>query len=183
MEIIEHTVAVYRSHRDVESAVDALRGSGFDIKHLTIIGLDYPTDNHLVLVLHEGHRPRSRTRLGEFWSAMCELLSGSAIAFVPEIGQVMVAGRLVDEVESVSLSGNRRIVTAVLVGIGVPTDHALEYESALKTGRFLLVVREHALSQRKVHEVLASTLAASIDTYAPHASANATRDAFVRTLP
>lgn len=49
-------VAIYPSHTTAEAAIKELERSGFDMKKLSIVGLDYHTDEHVVGYCNIGDR-------------------------------------------------------------------------------------------------------------------------------
>jgi len=72
------------------------------------------------------------------------MLFGSAFFAIPGIGPLLVAGPLVawivGALEGAAVVGGLSAVGAGLVGIGIPKDSVVQYELALKTDKFLLMV-------------------------------------------
>jgi uncharacterized membrane protein len=90
----EIAVAVYESHTQAESAVNALQRAGFDMKQISIIGKDYQTEEHVVGFLNVGDRAKIFGKLGAFWGGLMGILFGSAMMFVPVVGHLVVLGPL-----------------------------------------------------------------------------------------
>ena len=63
------TIAIYKTHDDAKDAIKKLQKSGYDMKKLSIIGIDY---------LNAGDQVKIWGKLGAFWSNLWDLLFGSA---------------------------------------------------------------------------------------------------------
>src|SRR5450755_1597527 len=88
-------IAVYDSHDHAEAALKELQRCGFDMKHLSIIGKDYHTEENVVGYYNAGDRMKRWGKTGAFWGGMWGLLFGSAFFMIPGIGPLLVAGPLV----------------------------------------------------------------------------------------
>lgn len=137
-------VATYETHTQAEDAVKELEKSGFDMKHLSIIGRDYHSEEHVVGYYNAGDRMKYWGKLGAFWGGLWGLLFGSAFFWIPGIGPLLVAGPLaaiiVGGLEGAAIVGGLSALGAGLYSIGVPKDSIVKYETALKAGKFLLIV-------------------------------------------
>jgi hypothetical protein len=139
-----HTyVAKYGSHTDAEAAVRELEKSGFEMKALSIVGVDYQTEEHVVGYYNVGDRMKAWGKQGAFWGGLWGLLFGSAFFIIPGIGPILVAGPLaaaiVGALEGAAVVGGMSALGAALAGLGVPKDTVLAYETELKAGKFLLI--------------------------------------------
>jgi len=72
------------------------------------------------------------------------MLFGSAFFIVPVVGPILVAGPLVawivGALEGAVIVGGMSVLGAALVGIGMPQDSVLKYETELQAGKFVLIV-------------------------------------------
>ena len=136
-------VATYPTHTAAEAAVKELQQSGFDMKKLSIVGRDYHTDEHVVGYYNVGDRMKAWGKTGAFWGGLWGLLFGSAFFWIPGLGPLLVAGPLVSWIvgalEGAALVGGLSALGAGLYGLGIPKDSILQYETALKTGKFVLI--------------------------------------------
>lgn len=136
-------IATYLSHEAAEMAVKALQQSGFDMKKLSIIGGDYHTDENVVGYYNLGDRMKAWGKTGAFWGGIWGLLFGSAFFWIPGLGQILVAGPLVSSIigalEGAIVVGGLSAVGAGLYSLGIPKDSVLRYETALKSGKFVLI--------------------------------------------
>ena len=142
--IKDMTIAVYATHEEAEDTVRSLQKSGFDMTMLSIVGSDYHTEEHVVGYYTTGNRMLAWGKFGAFWGGMWGLLFGAAFFVIPGIGPVLLAGPfagwLVGALEGAVVGGGLSALGGALVGMGVPASTALEYETEIKAGRFLLVV-------------------------------------------
>jgi hypothetical protein len=154
-------VAIYKSHAEAEAAVKELQHSGFDMKKLSIVGRDHHTDEHVVGYYNVGDRMKYWGKTGAFWGGIWGLLFGSAFFLIPGVGPLLVAGPLVGwlvgALEGAVVVGGLSAVGACLYSLGIPKDSILQYETALKVGKFVLLV--HGTADEAVHarEIISRT--------------------------
>ncbi|HEY5869591.1 MAG TPA: general stress protein [Candidatus Tectomicrobia bacterium] len=149
-------VGVYNSHTDAEAAIKELQRAEFDMHKLSIVGKDYHTEEHVIGYYNAGDRMQFWGTLGAFWGWLCGLLVGAALFVIPGLGPVIVFGPLVGGVVGALggavVGGGLSALGAALYSIGIPRDSIVEYETALKTDKFLLMVHgtadEVTLAQR-----------------------------------
>ena len=93
------------------------------------------------------------------------MLFGSAMFAIPGLGPILVAGPLVGWIiaglEGAVVVGGVSAVGAGLVGIGIPKDSVLEYDTALKTDKYLLVVNGTPAEVTRARDIIATTPAVS----------------------
>jgi hypothetical protein len=158
-------VAVYQAHAGAEHGVKQLESSGFDMKKLSIVGKNPHAEEHVVGFYNAGDRIKSWGKAGAgagaFWGGVWGLLFGAAFFAIPGVGPVLVAGPLVawivGALEGAVVVGGLGVVGAGLFSIGVPKDSVLNYEVALKTDRFLLLVHGTAQEATRAREILMGT--------------------------
>ena len=162
-------VAIFATHNQAEDAVRELQKDGFDMKKLSIVGKDYHTDEHVVGYYNTGDRMKYWGKLGAFWGGFWGLLFGSAMFAIPGIGPILVAGPLVTWIiaglEGAVVFGGISAVGAGLVGIGIPKDSVLEYDVALKTDKFLLIIHGSPEDVNRAREILSTTPAVTHKLY------------------
>jgi uncharacterized membrane protein len=139
----EPVVAVYATHQEAENAVKELQKARFDMKQLSIIGRDYHTEENVVGYYNAGDRMKYWGKMGAFWGGLWGVLFGAAFFWVPGIGQILVAGPLVSAIvgglEGAALLGGLDAIGAGLYSIGIPKDSILQYQTALKANKFVVV--------------------------------------------
>ena len=160
-------VATYPSHTAAEAAVKELQQSGFDMKMLSIVGRDYHTDEHLVGYYNVGDRMKAWGKTGAFWGGLWGFLFGSAFFWIPGLGPLLVAGPLVSWIlgalEGAIVVGGLSVLGAGLYGIGIPKDSILRYETALKTGKFVLIVHGSMDDTTHAKDILDRTQAETVE--------------------
>ena len=164
-------VAIYPSHTSAETAVKELQQSGFDMKKLSIVGRDYHTDEHVVGYYNAGDRMKYWGKLGAFWGGFWALLFGSAMFFIPGVGPMMLAGPLVGwlvgALEGAVVVGGTSALGAALFSIGIPKDSILQYETALKTDKFVVIAHGSADDVAQAQEILKRTSPEALDQHQP----------------
>ena len=105
-----------------------------------------------------GERMLHWGKLGAFWGGLWGLLFGSAMFFVPGLGPILVAGPLVGWIvgalEGAVVVGGVSAIGAGLVGLGIPRDSVLQYETALRIGKYVVVTHGTAEKAARAREVI-----------------------------
>jgi uncharacterized membrane protein len=157
----DSVVAVYETHLQAEQAVKELQEAGVDMNTLSIAAKDTHTDEHVVGYYNAGDRMKYWGKLGAFWGGFWGLLFGSAMFAVPGLGPVLVAGPLVAWIvaglEGAVVFGGVSAIGAGLVSIGIPKDSVLEYDVALKSDKFLLIVHGTPEAVAKAASIISGT--------------------------
>lgn len=162
-------VAIYDTHVGAEEAVKKLQGRGIDMRTLSIIGKDTHTDEHAVGYYNTGDRMKYWGKIGAFWGGFWGLLFGSAFFAIPGIGPVLAAGPvvawIVAALENAAVVGGMSAVGAGLYSIGIPKDSIVQYETAIKTDKFVVMVHGSASEVDKAREVLEGTRSVSVTVH------------------
>jgi hypothetical protein len=160
-------VAIYPSHIAAETAIRELQQSGFDMKKLSIVGRDIQTDEHVVGYYNAGDRMKAWGKTGAFWGGLWGLLFGSAFFLIPGIGPLLVAGPLVawivGALEGAIVVGGVSAIGAGLYSLGIPKNSILQYETALKTGKFVLIAHGSVNDITHTKEILDHTEAEMLE--------------------
>jgi uncharacterized membrane protein len=164
-------VAIYKSHTEAEAAVKELQHSGFDMKKLSIVGRNYHTDEDVVGYYNASDRMKHWGKLGAFWGGIWGLLFGSAFFLIPGVGPLLVAGPLVGWIvgalESAVVVGGLSAIGAGLYSLGIPKDSILRYETALKTGKFVLIAHGSAKETTHAWEIINRTNPEALEEHQP----------------
>jgi uncharacterized membrane protein len=165
----EAVVAIYHTHSEAEKAVKELQRRGMDMRSLSIVAKDYHTDEHVVGYYNVGDRMKRWGSTGALWGGFWGLLFGSAFFAIPGVGPLLVAGPLVSWIvgalEGAAVVGGIGALGAGLVGMGIPKDSVLEYETAIKSDKFLLIVSGSASEVTKARELIQTTLPAELNLH------------------
>ena len=179
MSQLNAVVAVYATHVEAEEAVKELQRAGIDMGTLSIVGKDSHTDEHVVGYYNTGDRMKYWGKTGAFWGGFWGLLFGSAFFAIPGIGPVLVAGPLVEWIvgalEGAALVGGLSAIGAGLYGMGIPKNSVVQYETALKTDKFLLMVHGTVSEVEKAKVIIESTRPVRVTLHSPEAVGAAAR--------
>jgi len=163
-------VAIYETHVQAEDAVKELERCGIDMKILSIVGKETHTEEHAVGYYNNSDRMKYWGKAGAFWGGFWGLLFGSAFFVIPGIGPLLVAGPLVvwivGALEGAVVVGGLSAIGAGLYGIGIPKDSVVEYETAIKTDKYLLMAHGTAAEVGRAREIIQSTHPISVDLHA-----------------
>ena len=136
-------VAVFTGHQEAEAAIRKLSEGGLDIKHFSIVGKGYHTDDKVVGFYNTGDRIMFWGQNGAIWGGLWGLFFGGILMTVPLVGSVMVLGHLAAMVfaaiEGAVVVGGLSALGAAIFSLGIPKDSVIQYEQALKADGFLLV--------------------------------------------
>jgi uncharacterized membrane protein len=167
-------VAVFETHAQAENAIRELQTDGFDMKHLSIVGKDYHTEEHVVGYYSTCDRMTYWGSLGAFWGGFWGLLFGSAFFWVPGIGPLLVAGPLVvwivGALEGAVVTGSLTALGAGLFSIGIPKNSVVQYETEVKNGKLLLVAHGTAEEVEHAKDILHQTQAKTTTVHAEQAA-------------
>src|SRR5271169_6581304 len=166
MSDLNAVVAIYGTHVEAEEAVKKLQRGGIDMHTLSIVGKDTHTDEHAVGYYNTGDRMKYWGKTGAFWGGLWGMLFGSAFFAIPGIGPLLVAGPLVawivGALEGAAVVGGLSALGAGLASIGIPKDSVIEYESAVKSDKFLLIVNGSAAEAAQAKRILDTTQPAQL---------------------
>ena len=145
-------LAICNTHTEAEAVIKELKQASFNVKKLSIVGKDYHTDKHVVGYYNTGDRMK-------YW--------GTAI---PGIGPVLIAGPLLQWVlralEETEVTGGMTTIGAALHNLGISKDSVLNYETALKSSKFILLAHGTAEEVAHAQSIIQTKRARSIGTHA-----------------
>jgi len=158
-------VYIYNTHTEAENAIRTLSRTGFDVKHLSLIGKGYHTEEQPIGFYTAGDRIKTWGGRGAFWGGIWGLLVGPAIFLLPGLGVVAMAGPIValllGALEGAVVVGGVSALGAALTQSGLPNDQIIKFEGALKVDKYVLMVHgtpdevHHAYSV--LHDSVATT--------------------------
>ena len=164
-------VAIFKSHIEAETAVKELQQAGFDMKKLSIIGRDYHTDENVVGYYNTGDRMKYWGKLGAFWGGFWGLLFGSAFFLVPGVGPLLMAGPvvgwIVGALEGAVVVGGLSALGAGLYSMGIPKDSILRYETAVKSGKYVLIAHGSDVETVHAREIISRTNPEALESHQP----------------
>ena len=137
-------VRVYDPHAETNTTLKELEKSGFAMNQLSIVGRDYHTEKQVIGGYHNaGDRIKTWGELASSWGGLPGLLLGSGFYLIPAIGRVIVFGPLVSSIvgalKAAVIPDELSTLGAGLHSIGIPKHSIMEYETAVKFNKFIII--------------------------------------------
>ena len=152
-------VAVFADHQAAEAAVKKLASEGIDMKHLSVVGKGYHTDEKVVGFYNTGDRVKFWGTNGAFWGGLWGWLAGGVFITAPVAGPVVVVGYLaavvISAIEGAIVVGGLSALGAALFSIGIPKNSVVAYETDVKADNFLVMARGPAEEMVRAKAILA----------------------------
>jgi hypothetical protein len=165
MEQIENAaVGIYDVHTAAGSAVRSLQESGLGTEKISVAGTDDPTGSQTIGYYQGCSGMKYWGELKEFWGPLWGLLAGWAFLSVPGFGPVLVAGPLagwaVATLDDAAVFGGLTPLGAGLYSIGISREGVIACESAVRSGKYLVLV--HGTSKEVSRAKVILNLAAAV---------------------
>ncbi len=155
------TLTVFKSQADAEAAIRQLARDGYDLGKVSIVGRDGDSDARVTGYLNEDGKGSSSAKAGMSWGGIRGMLVGSGFFLVPGIGSLVVAGpllrRIVQSMGTVASPDKLGAMGAGLSRLGIPRDSGLRCETALKSGKVVIIVEGSAMAMILAREVFRRT--------------------------
>ena len=162
-------VGIFNSHTEAEKSIKELQQSGFDMKKLSIVGKDYHPEEHVVGYYNAGDRMMVWGKRGALWGSFWGLLFGSALFVIPGFGPLVmfgpIVGWLVGVLEGAVVVGGLSALGAALYSIGIPQDSIMQYETAIKSAKFLVIAHGTAGQVKQAKSILETAGAEQADVH------------------
>lgn len=162
-------VAVFTDHRGAEAAIRKLAESGLEMKHFSIVGKGYHSEEKVVGFYNTGDRVKFWGQNGAMWGGLWSLFFGGVFMTIPTVGPVMVLGHLAAmvfaAVEGAVVVGGLSALGAAIFSLGIPRDSVIQYEDALKADGFLLVAHGPVEEMARAKTILTTLEPARLDLY------------------
>lgn len=156
-------VAIFSRREQAEQAIRKLHEAGIDLRQMSLVGRGVHSEEHVAGYYTAGDRMKAWGTNGAFWGGIWGMLFGSAFFWVPGLGPLMIAGPivawLVGALEGAAVVGGLSALGAALFSIGIPNDSILQYETAIKADKIVLVVHGTPVEVKEAEKVLATTAA------------------------
>ncbi len=166
-------VGVFPHRRDAEAALTDLRGAGFNMDHVSVVG-KHAHGNDQIAGVEMGNRAegnkaddgaKAGAATGGVLGGLGGLLVGLGALAIPGIGPVVAGGALATALATTAAGGAIGAaaggITGALVGLGIPEEQAKRYNDRVNRGDYLVMVdgtedelrrAEPILSRHGIHE-------------------------------
>jgi len=162
-------IAAFANHGASETAIKKLAGAGFAMKHLSLVGKGYHTDEKVVGFYNTGDRVKFWGTRGAFWGGLWGLFFGGLFLSVPLVGPVVVLGYLaaavISAVEGAVVVGGMGAIGAALYSIGVPKNSVIQYDTDLKADNFLVMAHGTADEVERAKAILETMGPSRLDVH------------------
>jgi len=162
-------IAVFADHEGAEAAVKKLADAGIDMKHLSVVGKGYHTDEKVVGFYNTGDRVKFWGKRGAFWGGLWGWLFGGVFMTIPVLGNVVVLGYLgamvIAAIEGAIVVGGLSALGAALYSSGIPKDSVIAYETAVKADGFLVMAHGPAEEMIRAKTILGALNPLRVDLH------------------
>jgi hypothetical protein len=162
-------IAVFADHQGAEAAVKKLASAGIEMKHLSVVGKGYHTDEKVVGFYNVGDRIKFWGKRGAFWGGLWGWLLGGVFMMIPVVGHVVVLGYLAtmvgSAIEGAIVVGGLSALGAALYSSGIPKDSVVAYESAVKADGFLVMAHGPAEEVERAKAILGTLSPSRVDLH------------------
>ncbi len=144
MSNINSCIAIFKTHHEAEQAIKELDRAGFDMQKLSIVGKDYAREENVIGYYNGINRVKFWGKRGAFWGGLWGLLFNPAFMCVPGTASLSAGGflfiTLASGLSTAIFTGSLTALGAALYSIGVPRNSIINYETAVKMEKYLLIV-------------------------------------------
>ena len=162
-------IATFADHSSAEAAIKRLTAGGIAMKHLSIVGKGYHTEEKVVGFYNVGDRVKFWGSRGAFWGGLWGLFFGGVFVTLPVSGPIIVLGflaaTLISALEGAVIVGGLSALGAALVSIGVPDNSVLTYETAIAADSFLVMANGTAEEVAHAKVILEGTKPTEVQVY------------------
>lgn len=162
-------VAIFNTHEAAEQAVAELKHAGIDIRKLTIVGQGYEKQEHVLGYYNAVDRIKFWGKRGAFWGGLWGLIFSPVFIPVSVVGTV-TAGRLLMStfagvLSTAAFTGGLSAFGAALYSIGIPRNSILNYETAIKMDKYLLIYHNTRDEVERASNILGAGQDVEVKTY------------------
>jgi uncharacterized membrane protein len=165
-EPLEQTVvAVYRSHEDAEEAVRRLEDGGIPMDRISIVGRDWQVRQDVQGYYRPADAALAGAGEGAWMGGLFGMLAGFGFFLIPGAGPLLALGPLAGLIAGVAGGAGLGAIVGGLMGLGIPEEQALKYQTRIEAGEFLVVVRGTVAEIAMARDLLKTTREVEIQTH------------------
>ena len=145
-------IYLFATHRAAEHAIHTLARTGFDVRHLSLVGTGVQSDEQPQRLYTVASRIKAWGGVGAFWGGVWSMMLAPAVFFLPGLGPVAMsgplAGAMVTAMENPSVRGgtfgNDTALDTALIAAGVQRDGLAQFDTALRAEKYALILHGSA---------------------------------------
>lgn len=138
IKIMKKSIAVFSSHDEAHEGLEALKASGVNMSHVSIIGKAEIIDDKIHVKSNRA-LIAAPTVAGTVIGASVGLMTGIGLFAIPGLGMLFGVGAVVGAFAGFDAGIIAGGITSILVGLGVKDEH-ITYEEHIKDGKFLMFI-------------------------------------------
>jgi len=162
-------IAIFKTHQEAEQAIMALEHAGFDMKRLSIIGKGYEREENVIGYYNGINRVKFWGKRGAFWGGLWGVVFNPAVMCVPGTASLTAGGvlfiTLASGLSTAIFTGGLSSLGAALYSIGVPRNSIINYETAVKMEKYLLIVHGTHNEIEQASDILNTGKEAEVTVY------------------
>lgn len=137
-------VLLYSNQQATEQGIEELHTQTFNMETVSVLGKGFQNDERAIGLYTSGEQLRFSGVQTTLWQKLWTQLSGASFFWLADFGPLAVAGPiirlLVEGQESIEVGGGFTALGEALFSMGIPRDSIVDYETAVKAGKILLIV-------------------------------------------
>ncbi|WP_047152077.1 general stress protein [Aneurinibacillus tyrosinisolvens] len=135
-------VGVFHTHEEAVRAIQSLKDQGYRSEDISVIAKDKDEvrdiEDATDTKMEEGLATGATT--GGVLGGLTGLLVGIGALAIPGIGPIIAAGPITATLGGAAIGAGAGGLVGALVGMGIPEEHAREYEEYINRGEILVLV-------------------------------------------
>ena len=163
-------ITIFKTHQEAEQAIMELERAGFDMKKLSIIGKGYEREENVIGYYNGINRVKLWGKRGAFWGGLWGVVFNPAFMCVPGAGSLTAGGilfiTLASGLSTAIFTGGITALGAGLYSIGVPKNSIINYETAVKMKKHLLIVHGTREEVEHASDILNTSKEVEVAVYA-----------------
>lgn len=162
-------IAVCPNHASAEDAVRRLQKDGIPMQNISIIGKDFQTVERPLGFVTTGTVAKEGAKVGAWTGGIFGLLVGAAFLILPGVGPLVIIGpfsaALLGGIEGALAGAAFGGLAGALVGLAVPKERAIRYESDVKAGKFLVALQGDEQQVQRAKSLFTAGKTESVEVY------------------
>ncbi len=155
------TVTAYDNPEEAGEALRQLHEAGFGPEEISIVARDAESGETVACWYRSAAGMRYWGKSGAFWNSAWQMLPEWAVLYLPDVGGLLVAGRLAEWVaaglENAAIFTGLSPLGAALYSIGISKEAIGGYEAALRAGKYLVIAHGPAGEVARAKRLLRAT--------------------------
>lgn len=159
----KRAVGVFKKQEDIESALHALKGGGFDMDRVSLLARNLEdVEGAREVTEKHGNEAKEGAGIGATTGTVLGgvggFLVGVGLLAIPGVGPILAAGAEISALASTlagaGIGAAAGGIIGALVGLGIPEEKAKVYNERVKAGHYLLMVSGNDDEVRRAQSIM-----------------------------